>query len=128
MHWLLDGYNVIRRNPRLSDREDAEGLGGGRQALCNLLANAAQRSRHRFTVVFDGAKGGSSGVGGMGVTVVFSGGTGSADKLLIERSTPGVTVVSDDLDVTDGARRAGAETISTKEFMGRMRNGGGRRR
>jgi predicted RNA-binding protein with PIN domain len=107
MHWLLDGYNVIRRNPELSATEDEEGLGAGRQALFNLLANAAQRSRHRFTVVFDGAKGGSRAVGGVGVEVIFSGSTGNADKLLIERATPNVTVVSDDREVTDGARRAG---------------------
>ena len=49
MHWLVDGYNVIRREPALAERE-REGLEAGRQALCRLLSNAARvfgRSVHR---------------------------------------------------------------------------------
>ncbi len=53
MHWLVDGYNVIRRGPELAEREQ-ESLDAGRQALCRLLSNAARVSGDRFTVVFDG--------------------------------------------------------------------------
>ena len=54
MRWLIDGYNVINRAAKLATQGD------GRQALLNLLANAAQRSpRDRYTVVFDGQRGGS---------------------------------------------------------------------
>jgi predicted RNA-binding protein with PIN domain len=57
MHWLIDGYNVIHRSPALG--------GGGaddREVLVNMLANASQRApRDRFTVVFDGRRGGSRG-------------------------------------------------------------------
>jgi predicted RNA-binding protein with PIN domain len=36
MHWLVDGYNVIRRIPELADREAQDGLAVGREAPCNL--------------------------------------------------------------------------------------------
>jgi hypothetical protein len=30
MHWVVDGYNVIRRIAELADRETQEGLAGSR--------------------------------------------------------------------------------------------------
>ena len=63
MQWLVDGYNVIRREPALAERE-RESLEAGRQALCRLLSNAARVSGDRFTVVFDGSRAGGSSSGG----------------------------------------------------------------
>jgi hypothetical protein len=39
MRWLVDGYNVIRRDPDLQARE-AESLEAGRRALLHLIARA----------------------------------------------------------------------------------------
>ena len=39
MRWLIDGYNLIRRDPDLRDRE-IESLEAGRRALLHLLARA----------------------------------------------------------------------------------------
>ncbi len=55
MHWLIDGYNLIRRDPALASRE-AESLEAGRVALCRLLGQAARSSGDRFTVVFEKAE------------------------------------------------------------------------
>src|SRR5215470_10216179 len=55
MRWLVDGYNVIRRAPKLASRE-RESLEAGRRALCALLADVARYSPDTFTVVFDGAE------------------------------------------------------------------------
>ncbi len=55
MRWLIDGYNVIRRDPGLRSREE-ESLEAGRRALLQLLAAEARASRDDFTVVFDGAR------------------------------------------------------------------------
>ena len=64
MRWLIDGYNVIRRDPDLRGHE-AQSLEAGRRALCVLLARAAQTHDDQFTVVFDGAgPGGSTGMAG----------------------------------------------------------------
>ena len=57
MRWLVDGYNVIRREPGLSAREQV-GLQVGRHALCQLLLAAARASGDQFTIVFDGTRGG----------------------------------------------------------------------
>ena len=42
MRWLIDGYNVIRRDPELHAHE-AAGLEAGRAALVMLLARVASR-------------------------------------------------------------------------------------
>ena len=127
MHFVIDGYNVIRRTPELAAREAEHGVAAGREALCNMLANAAQRSRDRFTVVFDGERGGSRGVAGGGVEVIFSSSRRSADEVILERCRPDVAIVSDDTEVMDGARRAGARSVSTREFGARIRDNRGRR-
>jgi predicted RNA-binding protein with PIN domain len=121
MHWLVDGYNVIRRSHELADVEARDGLAAGRQALSNRLANAARRSRDRFTVVFDGTRGGGRIHGGVGVTVIFSSAQKTADAVLIERAGPEVTVVSDDRDVVDGAQHAGARALSVQQFATKIR-------
>ena len=43
MRWLIDGYNVIRRDPELVAGE-AAGLDAGRAALLALLARAGRRA------------------------------------------------------------------------------------
>src|SRR5262245_49842502 len=51
VHWLIDGYNLIRRSPELGARE-RESLEAGRRALCELLSRTARIRRDEFTVVF----------------------------------------------------------------------------
>src|SRR6267143_867777 len=55
MRWLVDGYNVVRRDPELKARE-AESLEAGRRALLHLLARARLAPHDDFTVVFDGGR------------------------------------------------------------------------
>jgi predicted RNA-binding protein with PIN domain len=126
MHWLVDGYNVIRRAPELAARE-RESLEAGRQALCRLLSTAARSSGERFTVVFDGDRGGSSMAGGAGVRVIFSSARETADRVLGGLATTGTAVVSNDREVRDAATRAGATAIGADEFMTRVRRVGGPR-
>jgi len=42
VRWLIDGYNVIRRDPEMRLRE-AERLADGRTALLHLVAAVARR-------------------------------------------------------------------------------------
>ncbi|HYE92150.1 MAG TPA: NYN domain-containing protein [Terriglobales bacterium] len=114
MRWVIDGYNVINRAPRLAAQDD------GRQALINLLANAAQRSRDTYTVVFDGQRGGSTGVAAAGIRVVYSSGQRTADEEITALVTRDMTVVSDDREVSDAAKRAGARTMSVGDFIRRV--------
>jgi len=119
MHWLVDGYNVIRHAPDLARRE-RESLAAGREALCRMLSTAA-RSGNRFTVVFDGARGGGSMPGGPGVHVVFSSGRESADRVLARRAAAGATVVSNDREVRQAAIRAGSIAVTADAFLARLR-------
>ena len=122
MHWLIDGYNLIRRDPALASRE-AESLEAGRVALCRVLAQAARGSGDRFTVVFDGRGAGGGGIGAAGVSVVFSSARESADRVLGRLASGGGAVVSNDREVRQAAKRAGAIAVSADEFLARMKIG-----
>ncbi|MBI4636787.1 MAG: NYN domain-containing protein [Candidatus Rokubacteria bacterium] len=120
MRWLIDGYNVIRRDPDLRSRE-AEGLEAGRTALLHLLARVARESTDRFTVVFDGARvrGGGVHPGGR-IEPVFSRPPETADDVLMRLATrwrEGAIVVTSDRVIRDRARRARCAVLTAEEFL-----------
>jgi uncharacterized protein len=119
MRWLLDGYNVIRRDPDLTSREQ-ESLEAGRQALCALLVKVARKSEDTFTVVFDGVQSGGRSGGGAGVSVIFSSARESADRVLSRMAREGGAVVSNDREVRRAAERAGAVVVTTDQFLARL--------
>jgi predicted RNA-binding protein with PIN domain len=126
VRWLLDGYNVVRRDPDLRARE-AESLAAGRAALLHLIARLARGSVDDFIVVFDGARrhGEAPADGGvvMRVRVVFSTPPRTADDVLIAeagRWRDGAIVVSSDRRVHDAARRAGAIAVTADDFLARI--------
>jgi len=123
LHWLVDGYNVIRRGPELAAREQ-ESLEAGRQALCRLLSNAARVSGDRFTVVFDGNQRGGRFSAGPGVHAIFSSARETADQVLARMATAGVAVVSNDREVRQAAARARAIVITADEFLARLERAG----
>src|SRR3989442_6198730 len=87
MRWLIDGYNVIRRDPDLRAHE-AESLEAGRMALLRLVAQAARAGGDRFTVVFDGAPASRPAPAGGQVEVIFSRPPEKADDVLARLSRP----------------------------------------
>jgi predicted RNA-binding protein with PIN domain len=119
MRWLIDGYNVIRRSPKLSTREMVS-LEAGRRALCDLLSATARASGDAFTVVFDGAGSGGTASGGPGVSVIFSSARESADRVLMRLARHGGAVVSNDREVRQSVARAGAVVVTTDEFLARL--------
>lgn len=119
MRWLIDGYNLIRRDPELAGAE-ARGLEEGRAALLRVIAGAARASGDPFTVVFDGARrtGGAAAPGQ--VQVVFSRPPETADDVLRRLATElraGAVVVSSDRAVRDAAERAGAVAVTAERFL-----------
>ncbi|HEX2439998.1 MAG TPA: NYN domain-containing protein [Methylomirabilota bacterium] len=121
MRWLIDGYNVIRRDAELRDREQAS-LAAGRTALLALVGRAASRVSDNFTIVFDGAqRGGGEAAPRPGrVEVVFSRPPESADDTLRRLAATlreGAIVVSSDRAVQDAARRAHAVAVSAEQFV-----------
>ncbi|MBI4592970.1 MAG: NYN domain-containing protein [Candidatus Rokubacteria bacterium] len=119
MRWLIDGYNVIRREPDLRGAE-AESLEAGRRALLARVAEITRRSTDRFTVVFDGAPGFGPASSGGRVEVVFSRPPESADDVLrrlARGAGSGAAVVSSDRAVLDAARRAGCPAVTAEDFL-----------
>jgi len=119
MRWLVDGYNVIRRDPDLRARE-AESLEAGRRALVTLIARADRAPRDEFTVVFDGARlsGGTPTPGR--IRVLFSRPPLTADDELMRLARQlrnGAVVVSSDRKIQDAARRAGSAVLTTEQFL-----------
>ena len=124
MTWLIDGYNVIRRDPDLRARE-AESLEVGRAALLHILAGVARASGERFTVVFDGARRGAPVAGGR-ITVVFSRPPETADDVLerlARTAGAGSVVVSSDNRVKDAGRRAGCAVVTAEQLLDAVRGG-----
>lgn len=120
MRWLIDGYNVIRRDPDLRSRE-AESLEAGRRALLALVAGIARGSADDFTVVFDGARVGGPAPASGRVEVVFSRPPERADDVLIRlagRWGDGAAVVTSDRMIADRARRARCAVLGAEEFLG----------
>src|SRR2546428_1147059 len=119
MRWLIDGYNVIRRDPELRARE-TESLEAGRRALLHLLARAHRDPRDEFTVVFDGARvsGGAPSAGR--IRVIFSRPPLTADHELLRLARQwksGAVGVSSDRRIQDAARRAGCAVLTADQFL-----------
>ena len=126
MRWLVDGYNVIRRDPDLRARE-AESLEAGRRALLGLVARRAGGSRDTFTVVFDGARVAGGALGAGRVQVLFSRPPRTADDELMRLAREGgagTAVVSSDRRVQDAARRAGSAVLGAEAFVEALARGG----
>ncbi|MBI4270361.1 MAG: NYN domain-containing protein [Candidatus Rokubacteria bacterium] len=126
MRWLIDGYNVIRRDPDLRARE-AESLEAGRAALLGTIARGARVSRDTFTVVFDGARRGAGAPPTGRVQVLFSRPPLTADDELARLARvagAGAVVVSSDRRVQDAARRAGSAVLGAEAFVEALARGG----
>jgi predicted RNA-binding protein with PIN domain len=119
MRWVLDGYNVIRRDPELRGRE-AESLEAGRAALLGLVARLAREVVDDFTVVFDGARRGGGTPGTGRVQVVFSRPPETADDVLRRLALglrEGGVFVTSDRAVQTSVRRAGAVAVAAEDFL-----------
>ena len=123
MKWLVDGYNVIRRDAELRDRETGS-LEAGRAALVTLLAGVALDVADDFIVVFDGARRTGGGASGARVQVMFSRPPETADDVLRRLAATyreGAVVVTSDRAVLDSARRAGAVAVTAEAFLNAVR-------
>ena len=138
MHWLIDGYNLIRQVDFLQE-EEHKGLADGREALLKFLAEFSRRwvkGKGRVTVVFDGPKvepvparfrenteGGPASLSPVpgGIKTIFSRGTTAdqvIEELILAGSNPAdITVVSADGDVKRFAKKHRCATLDPVEFV-----------
>jgi len=125
LHYLLDGYNILKQIPALNDLS----LEDGRRGLMRWIETARPQGsvKNTVTVVFDGpAYGGGAGnpdffsaPAGSQKGVIFS--DGSADdkiKLMVEEDEDrrSCVVVSDDKDIVLYTRALGARVMSVRAF------------
>lgn len=124
-HIIIDGYNLIRRSPRLWEI-DVQDLQAGREALLKDLAEYRQLRPHKITVVFDAANAPADADRRSrvkGINIRFSRPGESADaiiKRMAAREREKAVVVSSDRDVADYAERKGAAAIDAPGFEQKM--------
>jgi predicted RNA-binding protein with PIN domain len=118
LHYLLDGYNIIKQIPSLADKK----LEDGRLGLIRWINMDRPHgsANNKITIVFDGNTEGFGMVDGGIASVVFSQ-YGSADDVIkhtIEdaRDPKQYVVVTNDKDVYIYARSFGAKILSVQEF------------
>lgn len=125
LHIIIDGYNLIRQVPELSelDRLDLE---LGRDALIERLSAYKRIKPYRITVVFDGAQApvnGSHQEKRNGISIFYSRVGEIADgviKRLAERERERAVVVSSDRDITHHAEQAGCAVLRSEDFARKM--------
>ncbi|SRR5487761_1914449 len=123
----VDGYNVIRNTPALSQAERIS-LADGRAALLASLATRYRHTPHHVVVVFDGAGSAESLQAFPGLArgqVIFSRQDETADAVIIRLAAEArlagaeVSVISDDSAVRGGARAHGAATARVGDLKRR---------
>src|SRR5581483_3358718 len=123
-HVLVDGYNVIRADPRLQSIERTS-LERARQTLVQTLASAPRLARDRVVVVFDGRDGFRSHVSVHHVgriDVLYSARGQLADDVIVHQARDlaacgRVVVVTNDQDVRRQCTAAGCDVTGSENLL-----------
>jgi predicted RNA-binding protein with PIN domain len=121
MRWIIDGYNVIFSDARLSKllRNDVE---AARDELIVEIQSRRSLTNDKVTLVFDGRYRATTDRISDNLTISFSTKGQTADDLIKEeigRSTTrrSLCVVTNDLAIIDYARVCGANVTKSEEFL-----------
>jgi len=132
--YLIDGYNVIRRDPWLREVENRQGLEAGRAALVSQLRSSALLASTRTTIVFDGSGDvvSPTPTGHAHLRIIFSTPPANADTKIVamvrgNKTPEQMTVVTSDQELSWHVRSAGASVVSTENFEA-LRRPPGRKR
>jgi predicted RNA-binding protein with PIN domain len=124
-HIVIDGYNLIRTSPSLSQVE-ANNFQAGRNTLIVKLAQYKKLKGHKITVVFDATFTDNLSVEEArvaGIKILFSKGGQTADEIIIEmaREKRGeLIVVSSDKEILHTARACGCGIFEAQDFIQRI--------
>lgn len=123
--WLIiDGYNLLHQVESLSQMLNSD-IQGARHRLVRMVEETAHNMARQTTIVFDGREAGSdAALTSKHLEVLFSPANLSADtvieRLVCKLSDPGRSlVVTSDHAEHDTVSSAGAQTMSSEEFMTR---------
>jgi predicted RNA-binding protein with PIN domain len=126
-HIIVDGYNVIRADPRLQSFE-RDGLEKAREVLVRTLGSSPRLVNDRIIVVFDGIRGTRGHVHAHTVgrvRVVYSARGQSADDVIVReaRALSGhgeVIVVTNDGEVRENCRAEGCQVSGSENLLGQL--------
>lgn len=125
MRVIVDGYNLIRSSPYLSQIERQD-LQAGRRELLRRLGEYQRRKGHQILVVFDAGESAYSSRRHErieGISVTFSRRGETADEVikgLASAGREGVVIVTSDRELATFAERHGSFAIAADEFEQRM--------
>ena len=126
-HIIVDGYNVIRADPRLQSLEHIS-LERAREVLVQTLASSPRLANDQVTVVFDGARGTRRHVQSQRtgrVALLYSAQGQSADDVIVNQARVmtrqgRVVVVSNDVEVRERCRAAGCDVCGSEYLLALM--------
>jgi predicted RNA-binding protein with PIN domain len=126
-HIIVDGYNVIRADPRLQSFERTS-LELARETLARTLGSSPRLVNDEIVVVFDGRFGSRTHVHlqRMGrVQLLYSAQGQTADDVIIQHARSlgrqgNVIVVTNDVEVRENCRAAGCEVTSSENLLGQI--------
>lgn len=126
-HIIVDGYNVIRADPRLQSFEHVS-LEHARDVLVRTLASSPRLVNDRVLVVFDGTRGSRSHVHAhrLGrIDTLYSARGQSADDVIVAQAqalsaSARVVVVTNDVAVRENCRAAGCEVSGSENLLGQL--------
>ena len=126
-HIIVDGYNVIRADPRLQSFERTS-LELARETLARTLASSPRLVNDDILVVFDGRFGSRSHVHlqRMGrIQLLYSARGQTADDVIVQQARTlrphgMVIVVTNDVEVREHCRAEGCEVTSSENLLGQI--------
>ena len=122
---LVDGYNVIKRNPQFQILE-TKSLEAARGALITLMVHRYGRTEHRVTVVFDGQGVREEKSHDRGICIIFSPAGQTADSVIarltaeLRREGKVVEMYSDDVEVKEVVTRQGGFAKTTGQLTNQL--------
>lgn len=116
LHYVIDGYNVLKQIPYLTNRRLKE----GRQSLLNLIRKYRLCGKNEVTVVFDGRDDVVAPPHRSPYVIIFSREESADEQIrkIVQKSKnqKRVIVVTDDKELKFQVKNLGAKVISVNEF------------
>ena len=123
VHYIIDGYNVIKQVPHLTEKKLEE----GRNNFIKFLETHRPQGslQNEVTVVFDGQSNVCAPEVLSRIRVIFSQDETADDKIkrMVKNALnrKRITVVSDDKEIKFFIRKLGAQSSSVKKFLSKVK-------
>lgn len=117
LHYILDGYNILKQVSRLTDIK----IKDGRLGLIKMLMMSRQLKKQAISLVFDGFDDSQGEKVRQDFKVLFSGSSSADDKIRAmvqhHQSPRQLVVVTDDKEIIFIVKKLGANTLKVADFL-----------